>query len=207
MINKRRFILAIIFIILFCFTFCFATLFTYFKKTTEVNIDNIKSTFKHQEKELNKNIEEYKEALDKTQQSLNELEKIVNEFEILNSKLEKAPVFKATAYTLSVNSCGKTKVSRGYGITRNGTDLRGHTLYTARTIAVDPSVIPLNKSVYVKFLDEKYSKYTGIYNSNDTGSKVKGNHIDVFYGDFDSEEESKEALNFGVTKVKVIILE
>lgn len=53
-------------------------------------------------------------------------------------------------------------------------------LTTYRTIAVDPSVIPLGTWVYVDFGNEHPN--TGWYRAEDTGGSIKGNHIDIFTG-------------------------
>jgi len=113
--------------------------------------------------------------------------------------------FTVSAYDLSVQSCGKKPSSRSYGITRNGFDLRGHTWQTARVIAVDPKVIPLGSIVYIQFNDEDYFKYNGVYTAEDTGSAIKGNKIDLFFEDT-GEQVSDRAMDFGVTKARIIIL-
>jgi 3D (Asp-Asp-Asp) domain-containing protein len=122
----------------------------------------------------------------------------------INSVFEEEE-FTVTAYDLSVQSCGKKITSRGYGITRNGFDLRGHTWKTARVIAVDPKVIPLGSIVYIQFIDEDYFNYNGVYIAEDTGSAIKGNKIDLFFEDT-GEKVSGETMDFGVTKARIIIL-
>ncbi len=54
------------------------------------------------------------------------------------------------------------------------------TLTTYRTIAVDPSIIPLGSWVYVDYGDTH--SYTGWYRAEDTGGGIKGNQIDIFTG-------------------------
>jgi len=112
----------------------------------------------------------------------------------------------ATAYDLSVQSCGKTRTHKAFGITSRGIDLKGKNWKTARVIAVDPKVIPLDSKVEVTFLDPNYAKYNGVYIAGDTGSKIKGNRIDVFIEDTGDTKVSEEALNFGVTKAYVRIV-
>lgn len=68
----------------------------------------------------------------------------------------------STAYTASCNGCS--------GKTATGIDL--HANPGAKIIAVDPSVIPLGTKVYV----EGY----GYAIAADTGTRIKGNKIDVF---------------------------
>ena len=109
---------------------------------------------------------------------------------------------KATAYDLSVECCGKPRNHPLYGITSSGTRAA-----IRRTVAVDPSVIPLGSRLYIKF-PKSYSSLDGIYVAEDTGSKVKGNIIDIFLGE-DKLGESivhKKADNFGVQMVEVSLL-
>lgn len=113
----------------------------------------------------------------------------------------------ATAYDLSVQSCGKYPDDNGYGITRSGFDLSGMTGPEARCIAVDPEVIPLGSVVYVEFSDFWYKRYDGVYTAYDTGSGIKGNKIDIFMGDFEQIEPHQMTLDFGVADCKVTVLE
>ena len=92
-------------------------------------------------------------------------------------------IFEITAYDLSVESCGKSPGHPSYGITASGESLAGHSLESARAIAVDPSVIPLGASVRIHFIDENMQCYDGIYRAVDTGGAVRGNHIDLFAGE------------------------
>lgn len=111
-----------------------------------------------------------------------------------------------TGYDLSVQSCGKTESHPEYGVTATGSDLSGHTLYSARAIAVDPDVIPLGSKVRIKFDNKEMSRYNGIYTAVDTGSAITGNRIDLFFGDFGSGSVSQEALEFGVQTALVEII-
>jgi len=133
-----------------------------------------------------------------------EIKRLKSEIEKLN--VQKYEVFKATAYDLSINSCGKKKNEAGYGISANGTDLRGLDRQEAMAIAVDKDVIPLSSKVEVIF-DNGYSKYNGVYEAVDTGRLIKGNIIDVFMGDFDNEETHKSVWEFGRQTVKIRMLE
>lgn len=67
-----------------------------------------------------------------------------------------------------------------------------------RTIAVDPSVIPLGSSV--KITVPGAPSYSGIYIAEDTGGVVHGNIIDIFVG---SEPEAK---NFGRQSITFQVL-
>ncbi|MEF3302809.1 3D domain-containing protein [Paenibacillus sp. GYB003] len=93
-----------------------------------------------------------------------------------------------TAYTAGKESTGKTPSHPAYGITRSGSKAE-----EGRTVAVDPSIIPLGSTVLIEGI--------GLRKAEDTGSAIKGARIDVFMNDL------KEAVEFGVKKnVKVFVL-
>ena len=56
------------------------------------------------------------------------------------------------------------------------------------------------------FIQHNYTQYNGIYTARDTGGAIKNYKIDLFMGDFQNNQPSQEALNFGVTKAEVTIL-
>ncbi|MBF0318906.1 MAG: 3D domain-containing protein [Nitrospirae bacterium] len=89
--------------------------------------------------------------------------------------------FEVTAYEPSAKSCGKWAK---FGITRSGT-----TPNRLRTVAVDPKVIPIGSLVYIEGIGWRVAE--------DTGSRVKGKIIDVFF------ESVKEAREFGRQKKTV----
>lgn len=88
-----------------------------------------------------------------------------------------------THYDCCMECCGKTD-----GITASG--LRAT---PGVTVAVDPDVIPLGADVLVDYGDGEIQ----YYRADDTGSAVKGNHIDVCLA---SHEEAVQA---GVTTATV----
>ncbi|PYI53053.1 3D domain-containing protein [Paenibacillus flagellatus] len=99
---------------------------------------------------------------------------------VLNSTL--------TAYTAGAESTGKTPSHPAYGITRSGSKAE-----EGRTVAVDPSIIPLGSTVLIEGI--------GVRKAEDTGSAIKGSRIDVYMNDLE------EAVEFGVKKnVKVFVL-
>lgn len=112
-----------------------------------------------------------------------------------------------TGYDLSVQSCGKAEDHPAYGITASGKSLVGHNLYSARAIAVDPTVIPLGSKVRIIFDNPDVKQYNGIYTAIDTGGAIKGTRIDLFFGDIGSDNISEEALIFGVQDATVYILD
>lgn len=90
---------------------------------------------------------------------------------------------EVTAYDLSEASCNKGTSHPAYGLTATGKNLAGHTLESARAIAVDPRVIPLGSKVRIKFKDKEMQQYNGVYTACDTGGAINGNRIDLFAGD------------------------
>jgi 3D (Asp-Asp-Asp) domain-containing protein len=91
--------------------------------------------------------------------------------------------FTVTAYCCCKDCCGKNPTHPAYGITKTGTKAT-----EGRTIAVDPSVIPLGSTVYLNDIP---------YTAEDTGSAIKGNKIDLFIND---HQRAKE---FGIQKMEV----
>lgn len=91
--------------------------------------------------------------------------------------------FTVTSYCACKECCGKDPTHPGYGKTKSGTIAT-----EGRTIAVDPSVIPLGSTVYLNGIS---------YVAEDTGSAIKGNKIDLFINDH------QRAKNFGVQEMEV----
>lgn len=83
--------------------------------------------------------------------------------------LEYWRTFRVWATWYSPASAGKPRSSPGYGITATGLRAR------RGVIAVDPTVIPLGTRVYIPGY--------GVAVAGDTGGGVKGNVIDLAYGD------------------------
>jgi 3D (Asp-Asp-Asp) domain-containing protein len=104
-------------------------------------------------------------------------------------------VMRATAYDLTVASCGKRPSHPEYGITRSGTKA-----VAGRTVAVDPDTIPLGSKLFIKF-PLKYKYLDGYYIAEDTGNEVKDDIIDIFLGEYDPVVD-----NFGAQQVKVYVL-
>ena len=122
-------------------------------------------------------------------------DKMLEEYLMLN--------MRGTSYTLSVASCGKKRSHPQYGITFSG--IRAQ---VRRTVAVDPRVISLGSVLYIKF-PEYYSFRDGLYIADDTGGKVKGDILDVFFGEDKPGETviEKQCAKFGMQKLKVYIVE
>ncbi|WP_036687778.1 3D domain-containing protein [Paenibacillus tyrfis] len=94
-----------------------------------------------------------------------------------------------TAYTAGVESTGKKPSHPDYGITYSGSKAE-----EGRTVAVDPSVIPMGSTVFIDGI--------GVRKAEDIGSAIRGTRIDLFMDDV------QQARDFGVKKnVKVYVLE
>jgi 3D (Asp-Asp-Asp) domain-containing protein len=115
----------------------------------------------------------------------------------------KGKLFKVSAYDLSLQSCSKPRTSRYFGITRSGFSLRNQTRASAMTIAADLRIFKIGTKVYMSFTNKKFAHMSGIYTVRDTGSGVRGNKLDLFFGDFHSSKPAKAAMNFGVQKAYV----
>lgn len=96
--------------------------------------------------------------------------------------------WKATAYAYQLGGINGSTA----GITASGTKVKA-----GRTIAVDPSVIPLGSVVAVYIPSAK--QYSGIYLAEDTGGAIKGKRIDIAH-------DPKGVYDFGVKNVQVSIL-
>jgi 3D (Asp-Asp-Asp) domain-containing protein len=77
--------------------------------------------------------------------------------------------------------------------------LRGNTATGVRvnpgTVAADPDVLPMGSVIRLHA-----GEYSGIYTVLDTGLKVRGRRLDIWFPSY------KEAVAFGVRKVKVEII-
>lgn len=130
-------------------------------------------------------ISEKFDLMNETESLSNEIVRLQETIIKLEQELEKQPqwtslgVFKITAYGIDCLGCT--------GITKSGTVPQ-----TGRTIAVDPTIIPLGSQVLID---------GNIYIAEDTGGAIQGKIIDLFYN---TEQESAE---FGVQYFEVYILE
>jgi len=94
--------------------------------------------------------------------------------------------FIVTEYTLAANECGKSKDHPQYGITYSGRRAK-----VGVTVAVDPKVIPEGS---ILIADNGH-----IYIAEDRGSRVLGEHVDIFIGT-GTTENIKKADTFGLKK-------
>lgn len=163
------------------------------------------TTMKIWQRDINKYKTNVSEVKKQAKQVETKISSIVETSKKQNVVLTELGIFEATAYDLSVQSCGKYPDDEGYGITANGTSLIGHSRKSAMVVAVDTDVIPLGTKLLLRFSDGNES-YTGVYTAVDTGSAIKGNIIDIFMGDFDSIEANQKTINFGRQNVEVYVL-
>lgn len=112
---------------------------------------------------------------------------------------------RCTAYSLLADECGKISTDPGYGITAAGIDLKNKTRDEARIIATDPKFIPLGTKVLLVAKNPKLQRYNGIYTAGDTGGLIKGNRVDIFFGDTHCAKPI-EAINFGAQEFFAYIL-
>lgn len=114
----------------------------------------------------------------------------------LNEKIEDALLNRShkltdvtvTHYCPCQKCCGKPEGHPAYGITASGRQL-----VPGVSVGVDPSVIPLGSTVILDFGDGELQYCV----AEDTGSGIKGNHIDLAVADH------QEALEMGVRTATV----
>lgn len=167
-------------------------------KNKEEQIQLLKEELEDTEYEINRRNEEDAKKEIEFKELNDELKKVKDELSRKNNELDVV----VTAYDLSEQSCGKSTNNNEYGITATGKNLKGHTVHTARAIAVDPSIIPLGSKVKMSFKDNNLKEYNGIYTAVDTGSSIKGNKVDLFLG----ENQTEKAIKFGVQEARIEIL-
>ena len=128
------------------------------------------------------------EELEEIKDVIQEEKEISEDFEEISvntPKTQNLGVFTVTAYCCCEKCCGKTETHPSYGITASGTKA-----VEGRTIAVDPKIIPLGRTVYLNGRP---------YIAEDTGSAIKGNKIDLFINNHQRAQE------FGVQEMEVIL--
>lgn len=185
--------------------------------STKVSLIKEMATLREEVREINQltviktkvEEEEVKEKVAMAQESASTKEKsvpqVVKEEPAPEPVSENTQTFTATAYDLSVQSCGKPIGHAQYGITSSGASIAGKTREQAMSIAVDPNVIQLGNQVKITF-PEPYTHFNGVYTANDTGGAIKGKKIDIFMGDFGSNNSNQSVWDFGVREVKVQVL-
>lgn len=160
----------------------------------EKSIEALSSATEHID-DLNSEVEELQEENENLRQEVARLREV-------SRGSSRGTSVEVTAYTLSEASCGKGAGHPAYGRTATGMNLAGHTLESARAIAVDPKIIPLGSKVRLHFNDADMQRYNGIYTAVDTGGAISGNRIDLFAG----EGAESLAMHIGRRTAKLEIL-
>lgn len=136
-------------------------------------------------KDLQKNADDLQEKVNDLQNDNQQLKKANQSLkDELKSKNEVLPSrkqvsndddswvsFIATYYDANEPSTGKHPGDPAYGLTASGENVQAGV-----TIAVDPNVIPLGSWVLLKYPDGRVEKRQ----AQDTGSAIKGNHVDIY---------------------------
>jgi 3D (Asp-Asp-Asp) domain-containing protein len=84
---------------------------------------------------------------------------------------------RVISYLKKANRCQVVDMPIGAG---------GYCLKELRSVAVDPSIVPIGSKLYIKDAADiplgDSLMHDGIFEANDVGSAIKGNHIDVYLG-------------------------
>ena len=157
----------------------------YYFLSAETAYKNLYEQNKNQKIFLNEKQRELNEKENKILQLEEKIKKLMEVKERVKPGMEM--FIEATAYSRESPGCSR-------GITRSESEAK-----IRKTIAVDPTVIPLGTNVYIEFPDAP--QYTGYYKAEDTGGVIIGNIIDLFVLD------NEEAINFGRRKGLLTIVE
>ncbi len=98
---------------------------------------------------------------------------------------ERIGVFEATMYTEWDD--GKNPTSPTFRMTASGSIVKEF-----RTIAADPSILPMGSIVYIPFFAD--APNGGFFIVEDTGSSIRGKRIDIYTRDFDEAATFKRDL-------------
>lgn len=133
-------------------------------------------------------INTYEAKIANINERINEIKAKQSQLELLIASLiESQVVYEievvATAYT---NSEGEIRKEYLDGLTATGLPVG------LGIVAVDPDIIPLGSVIYIP-------KFKQFFIALDTGSKIKGNRIDIYFLD------KRNALKFGKQKVTVVV--
>jgi 3D (Asp-Asp-Asp) domain-containing protein len=111
-------------------------------------------------------------------------------------------IMKATAYDLSIQSCGKSYSSPSRGKTTDGYNLTNKS--HSEAWVVSSNRFPMGTKLQLEF-PESHKKYDGVYTVRDTGN-FRSNVLDIYLGDF-GEKVGKDTVKFGRVDVKVMVVE
>lgn len=112
-------------------------------------------------------------------------------------------VMTVTAYTAGKESTGKTLSDPDYGQTAISTLDNPVFAKEWYTIAAPPN-IQIGTHIYIPFFADKPNK--GIFVVEDRGGSIKGNRLDVYFGDPEKDNTAvKRAIEFGVQELEIWI--
>ena len=169
-------------------------------------------------KNLSSKVEDQSDAIMELTTKLREAEQTkksqANQIDQLEADLKKKRASRANSSAVSVKtvsakttSTAKTNTStsvagmtqfRSTAYSYGTTTASGTHVQEGRTIAVDPSVIPLGTKVRITC--PSYPSINGVYTAEDTGRVIKGNIIDVYI------QSHSKAIDYGRRTIYVEIL-
>lgn len=158
------------------------------------NRDDIQTTLLE---ERESSLEIFKEQQDLAASLKEQLDSLSS---LVNHDVDLVPqdmTIECTAYNLD-----EALRNKWHGMTKAGINVLDT---DKRIVAVDPSVIPLKRYIYVIFSDAEYQKYNGWWYTGDTGNAVKGNVVDFYLGE-ETPDKIKVTDNFGRRKATVIAM-
>lgn len=143
-------------------------------------------------------IDQNKAKIDESQKQVEDLQQKVSlKIEEQQAQKERESQFqdgwKATFYSLGIESTGKRPGQTGYGLTASGRAVQNDI-----TIAVDPRQIPLGSWVEIQFPDGHVEQRR----ADDTGGAIKGHKIDVYI----ASASRNQLYDLGVQQIKVRLL-
>jgi len=150
---------------------------------------------KHQIEKQSAPLEAYKEQVDRLMERVTKLQSQLDKKMDLPSRGGERPamiIMKATAYDLSVESCGKPPGDPEYGITASGKRVRGwHTIAAGKGL-------PFGTQVYIPLFKDMPNN--GVFTVEDRGSAIDNGKIDIYM------PAHEDCMEFGVQELEVYIL-
>lgn len=142
-------------------------------------------------------ITEQQEQIASLQGDINAMQKDIIKLQEVKKEEVKEPIIKQEtslgtfiAYAYTANDAGcNTKTATG------------STATIGKTVAVDPSIIPLGSIVYIT---SDYPGISGEYLAEDVGGGIRGHMIDIYFGE--GKDAYRNAINFGKRNVTIKLM-